>query len=140
MSGFLLDTNVVSEGMKTVADAAIVNFLEGDGALHISVVTLHELRYGVEIIPAGRRKERLRMSIDALESQFADSVIPVDGPIAQTAAMMRAATRTQGRQLHLADALIAATAQTRALTLATRNLRDFDGCGPAVFNPWDAAL
>ena len=140
MSGFLLDTNVVSEGMKAATDAAIMMFLDQREAFHLSVVTLHELRYGVEITPDGKRKDALQASVETLESRYRETIIAVDRAIAQAAAEMRAAARGQGRILHLPDALIAATAQTRGLTIATRNIRDFDGCGAALFNPWDAPV
>lgn len=138
MSGYLLDTNVVSELSKLAPHPAIVTFLDVEDDLWLSVIVLEELSLGVRLLPEGRRRDGLRAWLFQLLSNFVERILPIDRPEAQQAAAFQAQAQAQrsGRVLQLADALIAGTAMTHDLTVATRNTRDFDGLGIHVVDPW----
>ena len=136
MNGWLLDTNVVSELTKSPPDDGVVSFLSGRDELWLSTVVLHELEFGVRCLPVGRRHSLLHEAITALSASFEDRVLPVEKNEAEWAARLRAAAHRSGRVLHLGDALIAGTARAHDLGLATRNVRDFEGTGMEIANPW----
>ncbi len=134
---YLLDTNLVSELRKArtgKADPGVVAWAGGVSAddLYISVITILELELGVQL--RERRDPAQGALLRAwLEQQviagFADRVLPIDLAIAR---------RCAGLQVPDRDALIAATALVLGLTVVTRNLRDFEGTGVALCNPWSA--
>ena len=136
MSGYLLDTNVVSELSKLAPHPSIVSFLDAEGDLWLSVIVLQELSLGVRLLPEGRRRDGLRAWLSQLLSNFVERVLPIERPEAQQAAVLQARAHRSGRGLQLADALIAGTAVTHDLTVATRNVRDFDSLGIHVVDPW----
>ena len=138
MSGFLLDTNVISELTKDAPHSGVTGFLADADDLWLSAVVLHELDFGVELLPPGRRREGIRAVLSAFVSEYADRVLPVGRPEAARAAALRARAHRAGRVLDMGDALIAGTAAAHALSIATRNVRDFDGLEVDVVNPWDA--
>lgn len=133
---YLVDTNVLSELRRRDPDANVVRWLEGRPAttLYLSVLTLGELRKGIEPLPESARKRRL---LDWLEVElprfFAGRVLPIDERIADRWGYVVAQA---GRPLPAIDSLLAATALTHGLTLVTRNLRDFRYPGLAVVDPW----
>jgi predicted nucleic acid-binding protein len=136
-TGYLLDTNVVSETRKIRPDAGVVAFLSAADAagLFVSILTLGELRKGVE---AKRRidsvaAERLGAWVDGIETIFADRVLPVD-----TATARRWGELSAGRSLPVIDSLIAATAMVHGLSLVTRNVRDIETTGVPLIDPWQA--
>lgn len=136
MSGYLLDTNVVSELSKLAPHPSIVSFLDAEDDLWLSVIVLQELSLGVRLLPEGRRRDGLRAWLSQLLSNFVERVLPIERPEAQQAAVLQARAHRSGRGLQLADALIAGTAVTHDLTVATRNVRDFDSLGIHVVDPW----
>ena len=138
MSGFLLDANVISELTKDAPDSGVTGFLADVEDLWLSTVVLHELDFGVELLPPGRRREGIRAVLSAFVSEYADRVLPVGRPEAARAAALRARAHRAGRVLDMGDALIAGTAVAHALSITTRNVRDFDGLEVDVVNPWDA--
>lgn len=134
----LLDTNVLSEmhhpkGSPRVAELVV----QHQADLHLSVIALGEMLYGIRIMKPGRRKSVLEVYYADLMREFGDRILPVLASIAECWAELRAIYRDQGRVLPLADGLIAATALVHDLTLWTRNTRDFDGAGVRLFNPWE---
>ena len=137
MTGFLLDTNVVSELNRPRPDAAVVAFLANGADLWLSAVVLHELDFGVQQLQPGRRRERYRQTLSDFVAQYVDRILPVGRTEAVQAASLRANARRMGRVLHLGDALIAGTARAHDLAVATRNVRDFAGLGVAVVDPWE---
>lgn len=137
MSGFLLDTNVISELTKDAPHSRVTLFLADVENLWLSAIVLHELDFGVELLPPGRRRERIRAALSAFVSEYADRVLPVGWPEAARAAALRARAHRAGRVLDMGDALIAGTAMSHDLSIATRNVRDFDGLDIDVVNPWD---
>ena len=137
MSGVLLDTNIISELTRDVPDMGVRTFLEAQESLWLSAIVLHELDFGVELLPAGRRRDGIAAALSALAADYNDRILPVGRREAACAAALRARANRSGRVLDLVDALIAGTAQANALSLATRNVRDFRDLGLEVINPWN---
>ena len=138
MNGFLLDTNVVSELTKNVPNSQVITFLAAQNDLWLSIIVLHELDFGLNLLPLGHRRDRISAALAAFVTEYEDRILPVDRPEAEQAASLRAQARRSGRVLHLGDALIAGTAKTHNLAVATRNVADFDGLDVDVTNPWEA--
>ena len=139
---FLLDTNVVSELVKTRPDAAVVDWLAqlDEDRVFLSVVTLAELRHGIARLPPGRRRRRLHEWLqDELLQRFDKRILPVDDEIALTWGDVTAECAAVGRPIEAMDALIAATARVHALELVTRDTRDFETAKIPVRNPWLAS-
>jgi predicted nucleic acid-binding protein len=129
-----LDTNVLSELPKPRPHAGVLAWVERLTSLSISAVTLEELSYGVER-SSGKRRERLRSWLDELLA-LPPVVIPIDARVARIAGALRANRDAKGRPVAQADMLVAASALSAGLVLATRNVRDFEDCGVALFNPF----
>lgn len=137
----LLDTNVISELMRAEPAKIVLDwFGHHDGAdLFISAVTEAELRTGVAILPDDQRRARLQLAIDAMFDQdFQSRVLPFDRLAAKAFAEIAARHRIAGRPIAEADCQIAAIARATDAPIATRNVKNFDGCGIRVINPWEA--
>lgn len=135
----ILDTNVVSALMQRDPDAAAVSWLDRQPAesIWITSVTVFEVLFGLELLPAGQRRRRLEDSFtEALSSEFEGRVLPLDQSAAREAAIIAAKQRRSGRPIEFRDAQIAGIAAASRATLATRNMRHFDGLGITVLNPW----
>lgn len=128
--GVLLDTNIVSELMRPRPDPSVVAWAEGQGDFLLSAVTVDEIAFGL----AWRPNPRVAQFFDAFIAERA--VLPVTGAVARRAGELRGSFRARGIARSQPDMLIAATAQVHALTLATRNVADFDGCGIPLLNPF----
>ncbi len=137
MSGVLLDTNVISELTKEVPAPPVVAFLAARDDLWLAALVLHELEFGLRLLPRGSRRDALRRVLSEFIRRYEDRVMPVDERAAVWAARFRAEARGRGRPLDLGDALIAGTAKARDLSIATRNTADFDGLEVVLTNPWD---
>ena len=136
---FLLDTNVVSEWVKPRPDLGVIQWLAevDEDRTYISVITLVELRYGIERMTAGQRRKRLADWLqDELPLRFEERVISIDDGVADLCGRMIAHSQAAGRRLEAMDALIAATAGFHRLTLITRNTADFDPVLKEILNPW----
>lgn len=136
MSGILLDTNVVSELTREAPDTRVLAFLAGNDDLWLSAVALHELDFGVGLLPPGRRRDGISAVLSAFVTEYEDRILPLGRAEARQAAVLRARAHRAGRVLDLGDALIAGTARANDLSIATRNVRDFDGLGLDVIDPW----
>lgn len=101
----------------------------------VSTILFHELACGLETADL-KQKPRLTIFVAALRERFGKSAIPVDLEIAETAGRLRAFEKANGRILTVADSLMAATAVVRDLTLATRNVKDFETLGLKLINPF----
>ncbi|MCY3699004.1 MAG: type II toxin-antitoxin system VapC family toxin [Gemmatimonadetes bacterium] len=137
MSGVLLDTNVISELTKRTPAPPVVAFLSARNDLWLSALVLHELEFGLRLLPHGRRRDALRGVLSGFIRRYEDRVLPVDEKAAVWAARFRADARERGRPLDLGDALIAGTAKACDFSIATRNVADFDGLEVVVTNPWE---
>ena len=131
----LVDTNVLSELPRPRPNANVVRWFATQESIHVSVVTLEELAFGVARAPSERRS-RLSRWLDAL-LDARPVILDVTTAIARASGELRAAREALGRRVAQADMLIAATALTLGLTLVTRNRRDFEGCGLTVLNPFE---
>ena len=135
----LLDTNVLSEYRKPDANPGVIRFLRGLDfhTTYLSVVTLSEIRFGAERMPAGRRRQDIEHWLEwDLPLDFSDRIFGIHTDVAQVAGQVRAKAFNAGRPMGVMDAFIAATADIHGLTVVTRNVRDFEVWGGPVFNPW----
>jgi toxin FitB len=136
---FLLDTNVVSEFVKSRPDRSVVAWLGtvDEDRVFISVVTLAELRYGIERMAPSRRRNQLAQWLrDDLPLRFDGRVLPIDPIVADAWGKVVARSEAAGRPIGAMDAFIAATAEAHGLTLVTRNVPDFEASIKAIINPW----
>jgi toxin FitB len=137
---YLLDTNVVSEWSKPRPNKAVVEFLAStdEDTLFLSVVTLAELRRGVDCLPNGRRRAALNEWLETdLIARFDNRVLGIDRDVADAWGRIMAQTERRGRAPGVMDAWIAAIAEVRGLTVVTRNVADFRPLLGRIFNPWD---
>lgn len=139
MSGWLLDTNVLSELAKPEPEPTVVDFVVQAVPAYVLAISLHELRFGIERLAEGRRKSALLRWLTSLEALYGAAIIPVGPAEATAAATLRAIATRHGRTLHLADGLIAGTAFRHDLAVATRNVGDFLDLPISVINPWAEA-
>ena len=140
MSGFLLDTCVLSEFKKPQPDLGLYSWLaSADAAVaFISAITLGELRYGIDLLPAtSKRHELERWLVSEVMLDFAGRTIPVDSDVADRWGAIRARARLQGNTIPPVDGMLAATALQRNLTIVTRNEAHFTMAGASVLNPWN---
>ncbi len=135
----VLDTNVLSEWLRPTPDRRVTAWVQArrGPSLYTTSVTEAELRYGIAILPAGsRRRELSLMADDLLRRVLADRILPFDSVAAAEYARIAAERRRLGKPIGFADCQIAAIASAHAATVATRNLRDFEGAGVKLVNPW----
>ena len=137
MSGYLLDTNVVSELTKDDPTPTIINYLNSQDDLWLSVIVINELELGMQLLPEGRRRNRLSAWLSNLLVEFEGRILPIETDEARWAAIFQARVRRNGGRLKLADALIAGTAMANDMVVVTRNVRDFEGLDVEIVNPWE---
>ncbi|PKQ14151.1 MAG: VapC toxin family PIN domain ribonuclease [Alphaproteobacteria bacterium HGW-Alphaproteobacteria-1] len=138
----VLDTNVISEPMRSRPDAAVVAWLNGqsDTALFTTSVSVMELRFGLERLPEGKRKTGLWEVLDfTLSRLVGPRILPFDVPAATEAARISAVAEAAGTAIGQADAQIAAIARSHGFAIATRDVAPFETAGLTVINPWDFA-
>jgi len=136
---FLLDTNVVSEWVRPHPNAGVVAWLAraDEDRIFLSVITLAELRYGIERMAAGLRQRRLDEWLrNELPPRFEGRILSIDNSIADVWGKVVARREAVGRPISAQDAFIAATAEIHGLTLVTRNAQDFKPTLKALVNPW----
>ncbi|MCY1295196.1 Toxin FitB [compost metagenome] len=138
----LLDTNVLSEMMKTKPDPNVIAWLDAQpgSELVICSVSVAEILYGIARMPNGKRKDLLAVGADTLFNKlFAGSILPFDADAAVHYAALVSASEAKGRAADMADGQIAAIARLYSAKVATRNTRDFEELGVILVNPWDGA-
>ncbi len=133
----LLDTNVLSEAMRVEPDGRVMRWLDGHppSVLFLSAVTVDEILFGIEILPAGRKRVRLGRAFSKIVDGFSERVVPFDVQAAAESARLRAKRRRAGSPMSLADSQIAGTATSRGYSLATLNTSDFRDLGLSVLEP-----
>jgi len=137
---FLLDTNVISEWVKPQPHKGVIRWLaEADeDRVFISVISIAEIRRGLERIAKGRRRDRIAGWLwEDLPVRFEGRILPVDLAIAHEWGVTIERAGSRGIVLNVMDAFLAATAHTRELTLVTRNTKDFQDLGLSLFDPWE---
>lgn len=136
----LLDTNVISEMTKKRPAPAVAAWLDGHllDALFISAITIAEMRFGILIMPIGRRRDSISAAFARTEQLFNGRVLPFDQSAAERYAELAAAARDRGKGFPTPDAYIAAIAASRGFAVATRDLAPFEAGGVEVINPWES--
>jgi predicted nucleic acid-binding protein len=141
VSGFLLDTNCVSELVRVKPESRVLEWMEAaeETLLHLSVLTLGEIRKGLATLPHSRRRTRLEawLAVD-LRARFFGRILPVDAAVADRWGLLAAQARRSGATLPIVDGLLAATALHHNLTIVSRNVSDFAAAQVPVLNPWQA--
>lgn len=138
---FLLDTNGVSEWMKPRPNAGLIRWLEqvDEDRVYLSVVTLAEIRYGVDRLAEGAKRRGIEQWLQRdLQLRFEGRIVAIDSAIADACGAIVARRETLGHPIGVMDAFIAATAETHELTLVTRNTKDFMHVAGSIENPWSS--
>ena len=141
MSGFLLDTNCISELISPRPQPDVVSWLEAvdEGLLYLSVMTLGEIRKGVALLAQGKRRTRLETWLEVdLQARFFGRILPIDAAVADRWGVLAAEGKRSGKPLAVIDGLLAATALEYNLTVVSRNAGDFAHTHVSVLNPWKA--
>jgi len=135
----ILDTNILGALMRPVPDTAVVRWLDQQPAesIWITSITLFEARFGLALLPSGRRRQRLESEFDRLlREDLENRVLDFDSVAATEAAALAAARQKSGRPVDMRDTQIAGIALTRHATLATRNVRHFADLEISIVDPW----
>ena len=139
MNGFLLDTNVISELIKPQPDENVLRWIAktDEALLFLSVLTLGEVRYGIDKLNPGKRRGRLESWLAAdLRRRFHERILIIDDGIAQRWGALSATAARKGRPVPVIDGLLAATALHHDLMLVTRDDGDVSATGVPLLDPW----
>ena len=137
----LLDTNVISEPQRREPHVGVLEWIDAQAleTLYLSVITVAELRAGIALIPAGKRRDSLHENLEKrLLPMFANRVLSFDMACTTAYAGLLAKSRAAGLTVETADAFIAAIALANGFAVATRDTRPFETAGVSVINPWEA--
>lgn len=134
----VLDTNVLSALMRQSADEKVVIWLDKQPRTSIwtTSITVLEVRFGLQIMAAGKRRAALMQAFDALLEKLDQRVLPFDVAAAQQAASLMAIRNKKGQPVELRDTMIAGIVLAQRATLATRNTTHFADAGVRLINPW----
>jgi len=135
----LLDTNVISEPLRREPEPGVIEWIDAQAleTLYLSAITVAELRSGIALLPAGKRRAGLLKNLERrVLPLFAGRVLPFDLPCTQTYAELIAKAQKAGLAIVAADGFIAATAAANGLAVATRDTSPFEAAGVTVINPW----
>jgi len=138
---FLLDTNVLSESSKPQPDDAVRTWLHSvdEDMLFVSAITLAELRFGIERLAPGARRNSLELWLrESLIERLGLRLLVVDSAIAAEWGTLQAQTQARGRRMNTMDCFLAATARVHQLIMVTRDVDHFSSVGCELFNPWTA--
>lgn len=139
MTGFLLDTNVISELTKPRPEPRVTSWIRqtAEELLYLSVLTLGEIRKGIIKVAEPAKRVSLESWLDReVVLRFAGRILPIDHRIADRWGQISGRAVLQKRPISIIDSLLAATAVEHNLTLVTRNTNDVAGHGAEIFNPW----
>jgi hypothetical protein len=135
----ILDTNVLGALMRASPEAAVIEWLDRQPAesVWITSITLFETRFGLALLPPGRRRQVLEAAFDVLlKEDLENRVLDFDSAAATAAASLAAAPQKSGRPVDMRDTQIAGIALSRRATLATRNVRHFVDLKIPIVDPW----
>lgn len=141
MSGFLLDTNCISELIRTKPEPRVIDWMRvaDESLLYLSVLTLGEIRKGATALPQSKRRTYLESWLESdLQVRFSGRILAIDNAIADCWGWLTVEAESKGRPLSAIDGLLAATALHHNLTIVSRNISDFTSTQVAILNPWDA--
>jgi predicted nucleic acid-binding protein len=141
VSGFLLDTNCISELVRIHPERRVLDWIEAadESLLYLSVLTLGELRKGAAGLPRSKRRSQLEGWLELeVRVRFSGRILPIDQAVADQWGLLAADAKRGGRPLSAIDGLLAATALHHNLTVVTRNASDFINRKMPVVNPWEA--
>ena len=138
MTGFLLDSKVISELTRDAPDPHVLTFLSEHEDLWLPAILIHEVEYGLRLLPQGRRRSQLAEMQSTILRAYEDRKLPLDRMGAEWATEFRAQTRHSGRSINMGDALMAETAKAHDLAVATRNVAGFEFLEVELVNPWDS--
>jgi toxin FitB len=139
MSGYLLDTNCISEIVRPHPEPRVIRWLEAtdERLLYLSVLTLGEIRKGVAGLPQSKRRKRLELWLELeLPARFSGRVLPINVAVADRWGVLTADARRKGAAIAAIDGLLAATALHFNLTLVSRNVSDFASTHVLLLDPW----
>lgn len=136
----VLDTNVLSALMRQVPDQKAISWLDGQprSSVWTTSITILEIRFGLQLMAAGKRRALLLEAFEALLDQLGHRIAPFDDEAADQAADLMALRQRKGRTVELRDTMIAGIVLARHATLATRNLLYFEDLSVTVIDPWAA--
>lgn len=137
----LLDTNVVSEPLRSAPEAKVVDWIDAQvlETLYLSTITVAELRAGAALLPSGKRRTRLQESLEKrVLPLFNGRVLPFDLACTPAYGMLMGKARKAGLAISAADGYIAAIAAANGFAVATRDTGPFEAAGVSVINPWVA--
>ncbi|HTP34148.1 MAG TPA: type II toxin-antitoxin system VapC family toxin [Candidatus Acidoferrales bacterium] len=140
MSGFLLDTNCISELVRPKPEPRVVQWMESvdEELLYLNVLTLGEIRKGVVGMPQGKRRTRLESWLEAdLRARFSGRILTIDSVTADRWGQLAAEAKRKGKTLAVIDGLLAASAIQHNLIVVSRNASGFTGLAIQVLNPWE---
>ena len=141
MSGFLLDTNCISEVVRIQPEPRVLEWMESanEGLLYLSVLTLGEIRKGLPSLPQSKRGTNLEAWLEVeLQARFSGRILPIDAAVAHRWGFLAAEAKRKGKALSTIDALLVATALHYNLTVVSRNVSDFANTQVPLLNPWEA--
>ncbi|MDO8953301.1 MAG: type II toxin-antitoxin system VapC family toxin [Gammaproteobacteria bacterium] len=136
----LLDTNIISEIMKPLPQTEVVKWLnqQESSQLFISTLTIAEISYGMHVLPEGRRRNQIEDAFNkVITAAFKLRVLSFDAGAGYVYGKIMARKKSLGKPMGIPDGQIAAIAYSQGYALATRNTRDFTGCGLELVNPFD---
>lgn len=140
MSGFLLDTNCISELVRPKPAPRVITWMEAadEALLYLSVLTVGEIRKGLAGLSQGKRRAHLESWLEVeLRARFTGRILAVDAAIADRWGVIAAEAKRKGKALAVIDSLLAATALHHNLTVVSRNVSDFANTHVQVLNPWE---
>lgn len=140
MSGFLVDTNCISELVRSKPEPRVLEWMDAtdESLLYLSVLTVGEIRKGVAGLPQSKRRTELETWLELdVQARFSGRILAIDASIADRWGLLTAEARRKGKALSAIDGLLAATALHHNLTLVSRNVSDFANAHVPLLNPWN---
>jgi len=137
----VLDTNIISELLRPAPNKQVEAWLSAQDGENVYFTTVGEaeLKYGLALLPAGKRRNALSKAVEEiLNEDFQDRILAFDRAAARAYAVMAAALRAAGRSISQFDCQIAAITRANEAVLATRTTADFEGCGIRLIDPWNS--